>query len=982
MVHTDLSKPSRFFTLRKGAFMKFTFCNFHIVTFFLLSCFSLSTARIVKLSSNTSNPQAVINTSLPGDIILIDIAISTPLSNPPSGTTIVGGRATWNLTNNLSDILFYEHHATLKQTAGSLRRIICNRLQNGSSFTHIDSCLFICTKLGTGRSLTINGFLRSSTFLFDPDPTGGTRNSLQNSSIRHTPCFLINATDPIGDGSGTYISGMVIHNQVDYTPIKIINGRGIQIAHPITEYVEWADPIVQIENGVDCAIINPHPGGGNDFDQDWKKDPVPLNDSTFGYKPIAHRLGIFRIGGFNNSIIGGDNYSNYNINVTPNAWTAIITRDPYLTKWKTEKYYGINYAPALCQFSWLQNDPSNISSNNQGSSYTIGSYAACTTTYIDQNGNLNATHLKPKSIPLGPSLYKPYFPQLPPIPLKGAGIGINMTNKPIKEIMDSLALGKTIYLDSNVYEFTGTIKNGTIWGAGQGKTILKFPPLSTDFQGNVSLYNLTIDGGDFGYKQDSPGTPFGLSGSLIEFRNQTFSGIDISNTQQRYLQFMKFNNIKHLGVSYCRPNSNLCSEKPTDPNDMGAKIADKFYFYGCTFNNSEQGIWLKGNRFGDDGFFNIIGCSFTNHSKSGISLDAQGVTVAGCTFTNAGPKAAYVKHNGTIHNCTFKGNPSDIAASGKWGLVISSSFQGFNNPIQAVDSQLISDVLSTDGTAPSGKIWISNSKFSNKDLLKGNEYNGTILTSFTNQASVSWDNTPPSQPQISSVTSSGNDNIIQWSASEDLESGVYQYIVERKGEEIFRSSLNYPITYHATVWPDLTYPGPGVYRKRALSFSDKDAVGKYSSADYYVYAINGTLLRSDSKTSKVILWHDRISPLVTESSLGQRISDSIVVPKTSIYDYPSAGSVSYDAVIYSPYSKSGLQKGINSNPSDRVINPFKDKGHTLFKKQNSENLIFDIRGRTIRFYDLQKNKQGLSQVKSKVNGIYIIGKQKTIITNE
>jgi len=261
----------------------------------------------------------------------------------------------WNLTEVVIDLVFFDHEPRIKQSSGIMRRCIATYVAPKSSFVGLDSCFFVLGRMSHDRvSYEIDGFLRHSTFGFGDGFTGTALCNLNHFNcgsnrprnwIDHASLFLVNATHEVGDGSGTLITNLKSHGQVDWTPVHIINGRGIAVSHINSEYVEWPDPHLSIENGVECASICQTPGGKS-RSVDWN-NWVDLEDGTRAYSFMDAAYGAWRIGGMNNTAIGGTEYRSFQAGVTGTTFCGMISRDPYLTKWSPVVGHGVNYAAGI-----------------------------------------------------------------------------------------------------------------------------------------------------------------------------------------------------------------------------------------------------------------------------------------------------------------------------------------------------------------------------------------------------------------------------------------------------------------------------------------------------------------------------------------------------------------------------------------------------------------------------------------------------------
>ena len=485
-----------------------------------------------------------------------------PISNLPSQTRVVGGRdVSFLFSEDREGIVFVNGNPTIKQEGGALKKLLVMQLGRNSKFTHIDSCFFYLRNLGTGGlDYEVDGFMRSVTWAFDFEPSGGTEQGLKarktrngvtrylSTWVNHGSSVVINATHPVGDGSGSYFVNATTTGAGDYTPIHIINGRGITVGHFGSEYTEWADPLVQMENCVECAVVAMNPGGRITRNFSWTDGSRQLDDGTIGYAWLAYRYGWLRIGGMNNTIVGGETYVSGRFSITGSSLPEVVARDPYLSKWNPVKGTGINYAPPLRLQGFRVSDPTQMNKEyRQSHSYVanrdldLSGHALADSTAKKGEVKVRTDLLKPKSVKPGIRLFAPYVPRtFPEFDFSGGGPGVDMTGKSGKEIADVVNAIQVVYLGEGIYEIPTTVRFGTIYGAGPDKTVLKFKHGMNATEDKIRLYNLTIEGGDFGYSQQYPTKKHNFTGWNVEFRKQKLAGIRIMCSQNSAMAFLRF----------------------------------------------------------------------------------------------------------------------------------------------------------------------------------------------------------------------------------------------------------------------------------------------------------------------------------------------------------------------------------------------------------------------------------------------------------
>ncbi|MBD3359037.1 MAG: hypothetical protein GF363_17925 [Chitinivibrionales bacterium] len=879
-------------------------------------------------TSDYSNAQEAVDACTEGDVLVVDL-FNIDVSNPPNGIFIVGNRGTWRISEDIRDLVFFNHQAKILQTGGSLTNVISNSGCRGSRFTHIDSCFFIGSRLLTGGTpaIEVDGFMRSCTFAFT-EYSGTPHDNLTPDWIQHHSLLLINATDPVGNGTGSLITGFIAQNAGAWTPIHIINGRGITIANCGSEYSEYADPLVSIENGVECALVGSDPGGIG------PKRIIQMNDGTISYgKYLGYRYGIFRIGGMHNYLISGDSYGGgCRASVGNQPWEAVIARDPFLSKWNAANSRGLNFAPNLRSFVYGRDDNYTWRNlNHEVAGIMFSSAHQCTTAFAEprNKGTQVRAHLDQLpsgSLPAGPRVFRPFTPLMPEIPLENGGPGEDMTGKSGAEIHAKLMEGNVgIFLGEGVYEIPSSIKarDLTIYGAGKSKTRLVFPDTAMAcFSGpNTNVYNLTIEGGGAGYLDFDNAGGLGFHGGAVRFVGQV-TGISTGNSQQEHLSFCEFDSLRHSkssGFIQCIHPDMPCGEG----NDGNAMI-DKFNFYGCVFKNFYKGI---NPQIGKNGHTGIVGCRFENMTV-GVHLRFAGDAgrksdshlIAGCTFINC-ETAADIQQSGDVIASTVIGTGNAKGFTGSIRSVVSCDISGCATAVETNhDYTIVSDVNAHDAMIDlSDNAWIGRSTV-------GGEYIAARMgnTDLDTYADTSWpviDVTPPSEPTGLNVAVENGDNILSWQPSSDQQSGILCYLIERQGQEIGRTVLRYSANHHLdeVFWSDDGYPGFAPFREHPTVYVDSGAADSYTKSDYTVHAVNAAMIRSDDTMADIRLFPHLCEPqftLNTESNT--RATDSVTIPMGSLNLPQYQGDKSYKAARYTAESHHSEAVGVRPHHRKRI----------------------------------------------------------------
>ncbi len=925
---------------------------------------TVSHAAVIRTSSYGSYQEAL-DACTGEDLLLIDDDKDGEFTDPPSGLQISGPyEVVWNLTQDVSDLVFFNHEPRIRQTGGIMKRCVATYVARKSKFVGLDSCFFVLGSMSRDNvNYEIEGYLRHTTFGFGAGYIGGSTCNLKSFNcaghtnetwLKHASLFLINATDPEGDGSGTLITNLITHGQIDWTPVHIINGRGITVSHINSEYVEWSDPHLSIENGVECASICQTPGG-KQRDIDWH-NWIELQNGTKAYVFMDAAYGVWRIGGMNNTAIGGTGYVGFRSAVTGASWSSLVARDPYLTKWNPVSGDGVNYAAGIRTQAYGMSDRSMLREDElrkdkddpfaQG--YVMNSEVGCTTAIINSNNTIFEEDLKPNTLRLTPQLIRPYSQKLPRIKFDGDGPGTDMTGMSGAEIASAVNSGNVVYLGPGEYFFSTTLKNGTIYGSGKDKTILKFSPaLDYCTSTPIRLFNLTIDGGEIGYAQtEGPNT--GIDAANVRFANQSLAGISFGNAQNVQLQFLEFDNC-HIGIATCAGDIH-CGENP----DGSGKMIDKLAVYGSTFRNLQTGANLVG---GTDGFMSFVGCRFENITATALLMQSKGNYVTDCDFVNCGT-AASGKYTLTVHNCSVQGGSSSEGFKGVHEIM-SCHIRGCEPAVQvSTGFGIVSDV-DADGSimlednlfSPSENTWISHSKFTNRDAENGAYIGSTDMSEYVDNSPVLIDQTAPTAPTGLQVTADGDHNVLTWTGSEDPESKVMQYIIERGGQEIGRTNWNHSADFYYIVpngWDD-GHPGPGLYRDPSTVYIDSGAAGQFSASDYSVVAVNHAQIRSDGEMAQLRLWFDHVSPNrltgnKTSDTTWEKLSDSVYVPLGPLTMTEAAGGKSYKAVRYLPESGSGLEYGNKPPETGSSVRLQRIKPNTSLIAPDARVFVYNLKG--------------------------------------
>ena len=328
--------------------------------------------------------------------------------------------------------------------------------------------------------------------------------------------------------------------------------------------------------------------------------------------------------------------------------------------------------------------------------------------------------------------------------------------------------------------------------------------------------------------------------------------------------------------------------------------------YGMKFQNLEKGAFCRG---GTDGFISAFGCDFKDITNVALDLSTQGNHIVGCNFTNVN-KVLKSKYESSVQNINVNNEVrKPIAMTGHIAEVISSRINGFEKALEAKENQLVSDVESDGVIELSPSTWVGLSKFSNLDRTQGASLGNVDLTPYVDMEAIPIPSHAPKAPTGLKVVKDGADMVLTWKGIPENENALW-YLIERRGEEIGRTNWNHHANFYYVIeqnWGPAGWPGPGVYRNPPTIFRDKGAAGQFSAGDYQVHSVGINLKRSDGKMAKIRQWPNSALP-VRVTADGKRTVDSVTVQNGPI-GMRKTGKV-YTAIAYSPYSQSGVKRGL------------------------------------------------------------------------
>lgn len=747
-------------------------------------------------TSDHGSAQEVIDLLQPGDAVVFEddnqnVSVSSPLSD----VQFIGGSGTWTVSADMVDCAFIWHSMRLSQTAGAIRRCVFYKSMSsgGMMFTHADSVSlyydgdYLWPKWnpddGKTPQLQFNGFVRG---VFIHRPVVGLLmysrvDGTHVFNMDHAPALRINATDPVGNGYGSYIMGPIVWEQTNWMPFHIARGVGITFAHANAEYNVWADPIAEIDYGVDCMLLCNGPGGRGDASNDAYKDVSILQypdhveyGNNTSYTP--YRGSCFRVGGQRNKIVGMGSYKNWTIG--PKDWLpcvhwedGITVRDPFYTEWPGDKgTVGLSFAAYKNTFT--------LDMNGAVTTHGAGHYPAD-----------GADVIQPVIMPI-PDL------RACPTELKRNAI-VDMTGSDESAIAAALNSGTHVYLGPGEYTFDAPLTDGILFGAGMDQTTVICTHSSANT--NDGFVNCTVRGGQYGLKS-SAGT---LSKTLLRTR---FENMDAGLYNDGCWQNDVINSVEFVNCGQgLAEGPNQCSEPFK---------SDKIHVINCRFRDiTSHGIHMTTGT-PRNGHNAVLNCTFENVGGNAILIEGGGThLVQSVTVTNCGmadgrnaavavstrnwSQAASASHI-TVDNSSSTATGTAIIVGG-YGVLSHATVTGFAGQTAAqVKSANGVDHVTADGTLDGGA-FVARSTFSDFSVGVGNDMVATRSSNVntTVQGYVQpLDNSPPPDVTVTNTELRSNDdeypyypsyNLITWEPVDDPESGIIAYIVYADGEEVGRT---------------------------------------------------------------------------------------------------------------------------------------------------------------------------------------------------
>ena len=805
--------------------------------------------------------QAAVDAAQPGDAVVFDGSeISVTVSRPLRDVQFIGGGAAWKLEADLTDCQFFWHKPTaMLQAAGKLQR--CAFYQSHGPATHLihaDAVSFYHAgqpvnpgdkqAMGGLPQLWLRNFVRGVTV---HKPVITEPSDERRWDMEWPPVVRIDADDLAAHGHNTYLLSPHVRGQTAWTPFQVLRATGLTMAQLTAEGGTWADPLLEVDYGIDCAIVGTALAGrGDAANAGYLRQPDKIQYAGREEWGHNHANAPFRgaaiyLGGQRNRIIGhGDlrPWAPGRRAALPGLHYAdgIVARDPFLQEWSAE-HGGLNANFAeqrnLFRVQWRGGAPLfNTTSTDQRQRFPL----------------------------LGPNLAQPVLVQLrdlraPPPTMLGRRFA-DLTGKPAAAIERALAAGENIYLGPGEYTLAQPITNGLVFGAGMDRTVLAWPTNVDCAQRDCKgLLNLTVRGGRYGYNsQAGVGGPTNSATALllrVRFDGQAQAGVTLHAALDQCYQDCEFVNGR-IGFTHGhdRTRGAFTGERGT----AGGTTITRLSLLNCTFRNlSDRAVDLRPGA-ANTGVVGIHNCVFEDIADTAVRIiGGESQLMQNCTFRRVGREnstnavvemqghGAVVLSHLDIENKDFPGSPVGVLVSGlvtiSHGRVI-----GTQRALVSRVPLVVDHLDASDGSyeLPYGS-FVTTSVFRNGDVKKG-----AMLVreqgqaqSVTLQAGVQpLDATPP--PAVTGVTMEElpNGHLVTWKPVDDRESGIIAYVVSGGGQELYRTPLAYD--------PGDSIGTPLMTRAVPTSFLDTSRTARA----YEVRAINGANLISTGGQAVLPRW--------------------------------------------------------------------------------------------------------------------------------
>ncbi len=812
--------------------------------------------------SSQSSAQAAVDAAQAGDAVVFDAPGATPVvvRRAVKDVQFIGGSAAWDLQADLTDCQFFWHQpTTMTQKSGRLER--CAFYQSHGPATrlnHTDAVSFYYggKVVNAGEFATpslepqlwLRGFVRGVTVhkLIVAPPEGATR-----WDMNWAPVVRVQAEALEAHAHNTYILSPLVRRQTAWTPFHVVRATGLTFAQAASEGGLWADPLLELDYGIDCALICTALGGGGEAaNAGYLRLPDTLKyhdheELGHGVTNAPFRGAAFYLGGQRNRLLGHGQLRPWSLGrraALPGLHYAdgVVIRDPFFQEWAIEPGgVNANFAEPrnFFQVQWHARAPLyNASSRDRRLRFP----------------QLGANLALPVLVALGDL-------RAPPPQLFGKPF-VNLSGQPASAIEKALDAGGNVFLGAGEYELTRPITNGLVFGAGMERTVLNWATNVDCSQRDCrGLINLTVRGGRYGH--NSQAGQGGLTNSAtalflrVRFDGQSQAGITVHSTQNQSYQDCEFLNSR---MGFTHGHDRTRGAYTGERGLTGGSAVLRLNIANCTFRNlTERAIDLRPG-LAPSGAVGVHNCVFEDIKESAVRIHGgESHLVQNCAFRRVG------RENGTngvieivgtgpvvlshldIDNKDFPGSPVGMFVIGQ-ATVSHCVVRGTTRALVARQAMLVDNVDAADGMhdLPLGS-FVARSTFRNADVRKGVMLlrDSGQAESITLQAGVQpLDVTPPPAVTFVTVEVVPEGHHVTWRPVEDAESGITGYLVLAGDQTIYRTPLAYD--------PADSLSTPLLAPRVANTFVDPSR----ATTNYVVKAINGANLLSGGGQAPLLRW--------------------------------------------------------------------------------------------------------------------------------
>jgi hypothetical protein len=821
-----------------------------------------STAAARVYFTSQISAQAAVDAAQESDAVVFDApgAGNIVVRKPLKDVQFIGGSAAWELRADLVDCQFF-WHTPVRMIQGAARMERCAFYQSHGPATHLMHADAVSFYYAGGTVLAgdfktplaepqlwLRGFVRGVTV---HKPVIAPPEGERRWDMNWPPFLRVQPDDLEAHGHNTYILSPFVRGQTAWTPFHVVRATGLTFAHAASEGGTWADPILEMDYGIDCAVVcTALAGRGEAANAGYSRQPDRLK--YFDHEEWGHnhanapyRGAAIYLGGQRNRIIGHGDFKPWSVGrraALPGLHYAdgIVARDPFLQEWSAE-VGGLN-----ANFA----EPKNIFRVQ----FRVGVPV------------YNSTSPDPRlRYPvLGANLARPVLLALgdlrAPPPTLLAKRFTDYSGRPADTIERALSAGEHVFLGAGDYELTRPITNGLVFGAGMEKTVLSWPKgVDCSQRDCKGLVNLTVRGGRYGHNSQvgEGGTTNSATAIFlrVRFDGQSHAGITVHATADQSYQDCEFINGK---VGFTHGHDRTRGAYLGERGVAGGSPVTRLNLANCTFRNlTERAIDLRPSQ-AQTGVIAIHNCLFEDIADSAIRLlGGEAQLVQNCVFRRVGKETsanavvdaqghgAVVVSHLDIDNKDFPGSPVGILVGGL-ANVSHCKLRGPAKSVVARAAMVVDHVDGPDGNyeLPYGSM-VTTSTFKNADVKKGAMFakESGQPESISLQSGVQpLDITPPPVVEGVTVEVQPEGHRVSWKPVTDKESGLVGYLVFAREREIYRTPLAYD--------PGDSTGTPLMTRVIPTSFLDTNR----TAPAYLVKAINGANLMSGGGQAPLERW--------------------------------------------------------------------------------------------------------------------------------